>query len=231
MNENAIDILARYEKAINKKRLLFKLQLSDLCVKADPMSLLSMKVALGDEFVNVEKAADVVKKDDETFILIPHEDCTLDSLVVAVTQAHPEFKQKYISARVAPDSDDTVMLLKLIMPEVDKLRHDVLVQGVDTLMSAINGSIDADKAYFSAKIARFMLEATPMEQDEVKQKFDEGAETCKGMVGEDAENKKKEIEEAYAEYLARQEEKKNKEGIQGVTDASGADVVNAMKME
>lgn len=230
MEEHVLDILARYESAINKKRLLFKLQLTSVCVKSDPMSLLPVKVQLNGELVNIEQAADVVKRDDQSLILIPHEGCPLENISEGVLNVHPEFKQSYIGAKVSPDSDETVTLLKFEMPEVNKDRHDVLVQAVDTLADTITTAIDADKAFYSTKIAMYMVGATPSDADEVNKRLDEGADTCKGMVGEDADNKKKDIEEAYARYLENGGSDKSLGDIKETVAASEEDVVNSMKM-
>lgn len=229
MNPNVFSELTIFGDRISKKRLLMKFRLSDLCINSDPASLLNVKVKSDGGSFNIEEAADLVKQDDKSFILVPHDGFDLMSISRAVAEMHPEFEQKFLTAKMAPDNDATMTILQLIIPDIDKLRHDVLMEGVNTYFKAFNADIEMERVLVTTKIAKYMEGADDKATDEMKQMLDDNVKTVQDSAKQDVDKKQEDIENAYKAFQAKVAEKQAEFGEKAaaVNDA----VANSLKME
>ena len=76
----------------------------NLCIKSDPMALLSVKVLIEGELQNIEKCADVGKDNDYQFMVFPKYEEDLGQIAKGILETHPEFK---IEGKIMPiESDD-----------------------------------------------------------------------------------------------------------------------------
>ena len=229
MDSNIQGALSLYTEQINKKRLLMVFRFFSVCIKADPAVLLTVKVPVDGEMKDIEKAADVVKQDDKTFMLVPHEDCDIQDLGSAIAEVHPELRQRVLSMKVSADSDETALVLELVVPDVDKIRHDLLLEAVDTYFKVFKTSVEAERALTMARVAKYLLNASDEDKDELDSALDEQTAACIDAANESVDKKKKEIEEAYEAYMAEHEDKLA--SLQEKAAAASDSAANSMKME
>lgn len=181
----------------------------NLCVKAEPASLLPVTVETGGGELNLEEVASVAIPDDYQIAVIPNIQNYLSTIMRAIFDAHPEFKLEVKDLNEdeeKKDDEEPEKYLLYTMPEVDKDRRDFLNNGVKGLHKECKIRIDAE---YAAGQTRF-LEAQPyssekdMKQaaDDLKDILDE----CKDKADEMLQLKLEEIEEAYQRYLEKQAE-------------------------
>lgn len=178
----------------------------NLCVKAEEASLLPVKVQVDGEVMTLEKAATIAKKNDYEFMVIPHYEDDVLPVSQAITQVHPEFKQKMEKMKLEPikegDKEDEVPYILLTMPEVDDDRHDFLKDTVDTLYNDCKAHMEADLAQTTAEITPLMADQTEQDKDKVKEAIDKLSEERNKQRDEMHEQKLNEIEDAYKKWLS-----------------------------
>ena len=228
MDEKILIIADQFSSRVEKRLMRMNLSFSDLCIKAEPASLVSAEVPSGSGTVHLENAADVVIPEWNQFLLAPHEGYDIGSVATGVLERHPEFRQEMKLMKKSADKDDMAQVLYLTVPEVDKARHDVLLEGVKTLTDAFNVQVDSEAAAATVKIAPYLLTATKEDQDEAKKMIADRSDDYKKQAGESADRKKKEIEEAYQKYLEAQAERQSV--MDEAQQALNPEVTEKMKM-
>ena len=183
---------------------------ANLCVKAQPMALLSAEI-IDEELgsMNIEKVAAVVVPDEYHIRLIPFSPRYNFSLCKAIKLEHPEFKQELVAPEDAGDEEQRHLILT--MPEVNKDRRDALIQSVDTLYDGCKAKIDKTCADYRLKLEKKIV-ALPSddERNEAKDALEAKIKTYQDLVDTTKAEKVKEIEEAYQHYLNEQTAKRNK---------------------
>ena len=154
--------------ALNTLNAQFSYRLMNLCVKAEPVSLLSVEAMIEGESQKLEKCAQIGKEDDYTFQIYPNYDGDIPALAKAIFMDHPEFKQELKTMQVdisedesKPDMQD-VNYIQVTMPEVDDNRYDVLKNGVNGLYEENKAQMEAVSAKYDAKLATLLVRATKM---------------------------------------------------------------------
>lgn len=187
----------------------------NLCVKAEVVSLLPVQVVIEGKANNLEDVAHVGQKDEDKYSLyiFPKFDDDMYTIAESVKKLHPEFKQEVESQKVDPGdgSQHEVKYLKVIMPEVDDNRHDSLKQAVDTFYQKCKGEMEAVQMKVRSQIAMLGADESPLTMDEVKKSMDEINDTWTKQREKLHEDKVKEIEEAYANWMTGQTTKKEEE--------------------
>ena len=93
------------------------------------------------------------------------------------------------------------------MPEVNKDRHDTLLDGVNTLYDQCKGKLDTNHTVYKSRLTAKLLggseEETKEAEDKLEEVYNKHDEIC--LQYKDA--KLKEIEEAYQRYLTEQANK------------------------
>ena len=136
--------------ALNTLNAQFSYRLMNLCVKAEPVSLLSVEAMIEGESQKLEKCAQIGKEDDYTFQIYPNYDGDIPALAKAIFMDHPEFKQEMRTMQVdisedesKPDMQD-VHYIQVTMPEVDDNRYDVLKNGVNAFYEENKAQMDGE---------------------------------------------------------------------------------------
>lgn len=199
---------------------LLSYRLSNLCVKADPVSLLSIEFQDEGNMFGLEKIAKIAKLDDYSFAVIPNDMKSLGEIIKAIMKVHPEFKQeiKKFEEDKSDDEEDNTYL-KLTMPEVDENRRDSLNDAKDSLCESFKLVFDESYEKSKLKISEILIGADKDEKDEA----DDALKEIYDSLGKKAESykqmKETEIEEAYENYiskvqeqLAQKEEREKAEG-------------------
>ena len=120
---------------------LLSYRYSNLCIKADPASLLSVTLIMGSMEKDIEEVAEVAKPEDEYHLaVVPKIQDFIMDINQAVLDTHPEFK---VEMKPLGDGNDRNRFLLYEMPEVNKERRDFLNETVDSLYNECKVRIEA----------------------------------------------------------------------------------------
>ena len=226
--ERLADNLANYVGLMNFRFM-------NLCIKAEPASLIPVEISIDGEKEKLENCADVAKEDDYQFMIIPKFEEDLKDIMRGIALSHPEFKQEIQTKTVVvPDEDGgerdyDVKYLLLTMPEVDDDRYDVLKEGVKLIyddcklrMEAANNKAKVKFSQLAFTETKENLELLDKELDKLNKQWNEQRDKLR-------DNKIEEIDAAYNKWLgsfgreeiARMEEE----------DAHSTDAGMSMKMK
>lgn len=187
----------------------------NLCVKAEPASLLSVSVIDEEgEESNIEHVVSVSLANDYQFELYPHDQKMTYAISRAIKEAHPEFKidiRTEDDGNASEEDDDQEKVIVCTMPEVNKDRHDTLMDGVGTLYDQCKAKLDANHAIYKARLTTKLVGSSEEDSKEAEDKLEEVYSKHDEIAQQYKENKEKEIEEAYQRYLDEQTAKQNEE--------------------
>ena len=183
-----------------------------LCVKADASSILGFEETWNGLPQKIEDLADVYvhaeEGDDDKLDLFPKRSEYLPLLAKGIFEIHPEFKQDLLTFEGVDKEDEDnpdAKYLRLIMPEVNKDRHDVIMEAIDLLYKQCVAKLDALKVKYGVMITKQTATSDPAAvkeaQDTLTEQIDQGKEMCENLTAE----KRKEVEDAYQRYLTQQE--------------------------
>jgi hypothetical protein len=188
----------------------------NLCIKAEPMSILSLIVTdiEGNAF-NIEEVADTIQRDDFSFLFVPKEMEMLPFIQKGIAETHPEFKQEVIK----PEGDDHYFYpdtpeydeerhLVCTMPEVDDNRYDALKQSVKALYDERKVEMDKIKAEYTQTLAEKTADLPKEEVDEAKDKMEDLCKQYADLSKQYRDNKEQEIEEAHKQWQLNQAEER-----------------------
>lgn len=188
----------------------FSYRLMNLCVKAEPVSLLSIEVMIEGESQKLEKCAQIGKEDDYTFQIFPNYEGDIPALAQAIFKEHPEFKQEMKTMQVnisideeKPDMQD-VHYIQLTMPEVDDNRYDLLNDGVKVLYDGNKAQMEAVTAKADAKFAVLIVGESKEDADKLKAARDKQTKTWYEQRDSIYNKKLKEIEDGHKKWLVKQ---------------------------
>ncbi len=187
----------------------------NLCIKAEPGSLIPVQVMVDGESNHLEDVAYVGQKEEDEYSLFifPKYDEDMKPISMAVARHHPEFKQEFEEEEVDPGdgSKHRIKYLRVIMPEVNDDRHDALKQATDMFYEKCKAEMQATQVRVSTTIATLGADEAPEVMDEIKKSMDGLNDMWNKQRELLHEDKLKEIEEAYAKWQAEQTSKKEKE--------------------
>lgn len=180
---------------------------SHLCVKAEPASLLSIEENFGSKYLKVEDMADVYTMDEEqedVMIMMPKKSEYIQLILHGMRNDHPEFKVtlEKIDKDATGEADDMDnKYIRVQMPEVDKDRRKLLLNLVEVEYKMTCGLMDATYEKTKVNVAKLTVTTgNPKEEDEAKQQMEEIKKQYEEMRENLYNDKKKEIEDAYARY-------------------------------
>ena len=181
---------------------------ANLCVKAQPLSLLSAQI-IDEEMgeMKLEQVAGVMLLDEYHLKLVPFDPRFNFPLCKAIKLEHPEFKQDLVKPE---NGEEDERILILTMPEVNKDRRDALIDSVNVLFDGCKAKMDKTSAEYRLKLEKKIVTLpTDDERNEAKDALDSSIKNHQGIVDKVKEDKVKEIEEAYQRYLDEQTSKRN----------------------
>lgn len=197
-----IDLQNRLQGHVASMSYLF----CNVCVKADPSSLLSAEMVYGGMEKRIEDVADILVHEDENekhmMNVYPKESVYFSCIYKGITEVHPEFKVTLETAPGAEDDDIDAKYLLLTMPEVDKERRDLLDTAVDALHSECKNKLEAEKAKATAEVAKRTVGSPEEAVREAKDKLQEIFDTYSDMMEKLYTDKKQEIEDAYNRHVS-----------------------------
>ena len=188
----------------------------NLCIKAEPVSLLSVVIEIDGEEYKIEEVAQVAMPEKNQLMVFPNDESVLFEIGKAIAKTHPEFEQDIVSADLnkasgdGHDNADDDKCILLTMPKVDNDRHDALMDAVKLAFDEAKQRMDFHCGICTTKITSLLLGAPAEEIKEAKDALQELKDQYGDLAKQYREQKEKEIEDAYQLYLKQQEEKDRK---------------------
>ncbi len=219
MRKSIALILGELDNKVGGYVALLQFRYSNLCVKADPCSLLPVTVNYDDNDYDIEDVAYVRLLKEDQLQVYPKDSALLLYIGKAIAEYHPEFKQEIVAEKdpSKEDSASTSQLkeeneednksLILTMPEVDKNRRDVLMDGVKVLYEQLKATLDANFQFYTQKVVLTLSGASAEEIKEAKDSIEDIKKQNFDLAKKYRENKEKEIEDAYKRYLEKKSQK------------------------
>ena len=227
-NKSINELFDETKQKMNGHTMLYYFHLSNLCITADPMALLSSTVKIDGQDLNLEDVANVAIPNDKQFAIMPKDAEYLLPITKAIKLEHPEFELEEKTEKDEITGEDNVVIY-YTMPEMKQERHDVCMEYIKAQFDVTNAKLEAIFSQGSAKVALKMNGASEenlqLAKDKLQEIYDWHTNTLKKL----REDKEKEVEDAFQAYLAgEQEETKASEEKQA---AEGVDSVFSMSME
>jgi ribosome recycling factor len=226
-NKSINELFDETKQKMNGHTMLYYFHLSNLCITADPMALLSSTVKIDGQDLNLEDVANVAIPNDKQFAIMPKDAEYLLPITKAIKLEHPEFELEEKTEKDEITGEDNVVIY-YTMPEMKQERHNVCMEYIKAQFDVTNAKLEAIFSQGSAKVAFKMNGASEenlqLAKDKMQEIYDWHTNTLKKL----REDKEKEVEDAFQAYLAgEQEETKASEEKQA---AEGVDSVFSMNM-
>ena len=197
MNSFTTSEIKSFEKKLGSYQYLLTFRYSNLCVKADPISLLPVSITVGNREQNIEDVAQVVQMDDFRLVVIPKQMDVLRDVQEGIFEAHPEFK---MSIEQMEKNDPNSRFVLCEMPPVDKPRYDLLTEATKNLYEECKARMDA-VLLEEKRIFVELLAEDPESLQKVVDQINEKHNNAINDIMDLRDKKLEEIEEAYAKYL------------------------------
>lgn len=213
---------------------MFNFRMKDLCVKAEEVALLSVKVQVEGEMQNLEKCTTIGKKDDYNFMIFPNYDEDMPALQQGLFRAHSEFKQKIESMTVdvlGKDNKTTEKEARYVlvtMPKVDDDRYDLLKNAVKAMHEECKTQMQNANTRADVKLAELTIGEEKANIDLIKAKRDELNAQWNGKREELYNEKLQEIEDAHNKWLTEKAERDLQKEEERA--ARGEEVTYSMRM-
>ena len=211
--KKAIEILIQeLESKLGGYAALLNYRFLNLCVKAEPVALLPVVIEDKDgDTHNIEDVAHTMLIDKYQFEIIPMDQEMIFNICKGFLTHHPEFKQEVVISaedrKLYQDIENEKHII-LTVPEVNKDRHDFLLDAVKVLYDQCKVQVDKTNAGYTAKMAAKIVGMLEAEAEEAKNKLEESQKMYAKICDDYLAAKQKEIEEAYQHYLDDQATKK-----------------------
>lgn len=205
---------------------------AQLCVKADPSSLLGFEERIDGQKYRMEDMARVEvhdkPDDDDKMDLYPIDPAFMALLVTGIFKIHPEFQISVEKMKEGDEDDDSAELrfIRLTMPKVTKEYRDAFLTAIDTLDYKCKGRLEEMKVKYSAELAKVCMSEQPEAIDEAKNMMEGLMKQFGDMREQLTTQKKEEVENAYQRYLR---EKAKEDGVN--RDANGNPIGSTLKLE
>ena len=200
--------------ALSTLNAQFAYRLMNLCVKAEPVSLLSIEAMIEGKSQKLEECAQIGQEDDNSFQIFPNYDGDIPALAKAILMDHPEFKQEMKTMQVDISTEEgksdmqDVHYILVTMPDVDDNRYDVLKNGVNGFYEENKAQMEAVSAKHDAKIATLLDGESAEDVKKVKEARDKQTKTWYEQRDTIYNDKVKEIEEAHVKWQNEQKTEK-----------------------
>lgn len=189
------------QEKLNAYLALLNYRYSNLCVKAELGALMPVTVAAEKEY-NIEDVAKVATPDEYHFEIYPNHQDYQKPIIEAVFDVHPEFKMEVEND---PGDSGTTHIV-YTMPEVDKNRRDLLNSTAKVFYEECNVDIEKECGKYILSMSDLDGHLSPEEFREISMVLKHTREDYREKSKDLHEKKLAEIEEAYQQYLSKQEE-------------------------
>ena len=210
MKRSVLHDYNQLEEKLTSYVAMLNFRFMNLCIKAEEASLLPINVIIEGANKKLEQVSLIAKKDEYSFMVIPHIDGELKDGAQGIAMTHPEFKQDVESLHIeAHDAegnpmDRDVPYILLTMPEVNDDRYDFLKQAVDTFYQECKTLMDKATIQARGQIAMNIIGEPEEDVDGMNKAVDKLKEDKDKQRDKLRTEKLQEIEEAHNKWLAEQ---------------------------
>lgn len=245
MNKKIELILKESEDTMSAHAVLYFFRLSNICIEAKPIALLSTTVRVGAVEANIENVADIDIPNKKQYAIYPKKENFFVPVLKGIQGEHPEFKMEVKENEMAPMLTDEEMkmlgltdedieepmknYLLFTVPDVDEDRRDAYTNMTHALYEVAIAKLKEEKVAFLAKTKKYLFAASEEEIEEVNDQIDKVYDSNKKECDKHKEKKLSEIEKAYQLYLA--EKTKEQEAASEEEDASAGGNLFSMNMQ
>ena len=222
-------------EALSSYNAMFAYRLKNLCVKAEEVALLPVKVPIEGELKKLEECAIIAKQGDYEFMIFPKYDEDMMMIGQGILAVHPEFKQKIDSMKVDttdaegnPKETDAHYIL-VTMPVVDDDRYDVLKDGVKLAYDDCKYRMDASNIKADATLAELCVGESEENLELIKQERKKLNDQWYGQRDKLYNEKLQEIEDAHNKWLAEKAERDQKREEEEAAHSESA--AHSMKLD
>jgi len=195
-----------FQQKMNGYLMLFNYRMMNLCVKAEPASLMPASIVLEDGAAyNIEDVANINKPDDYHFKVTPKNKNNMMPILEAVFAIHPEFEMEEKQEKNAFNEVEHFVIYS--MPEVDKERRDLLNETTTSFHKECLARLDLEYASQSASFVSVLASVPAEEAEEAKDTISEIYDKAKENADEMLKAKLTEIEDGYQRYLQQKEDR------------------------
>lgn len=210
MRKSIEALISEMKSKMSGYAVMLQYRYMNLCVKAEPAALLSFTVTDDEgEETNLEEVASAGLANDYQFEICPHDPKMVFAICKGIKEAHPEFKIDTRTEESDEESEENQVVIVCTMPEVNKDRHDLLIEGVDTLYDQCKAKLDANHATYKTRLTAKLVGSSEDDIQEAEDELEKVYKTHDDICLEYKEEKVKEIEEAYQRYLDEQKKKQD----------------------
>ncbi len=229
------NLIGEMEGKITGYAVLMNYRQMNLCVKAEPVALLSVSVEDDEgESYGIEDVASVMHPNDYQLEIVPEDPKMIFFICKGLLESHPELKQEVVNAdensRINMNNEPEQHII-CTAPEVDDDRHDLLLEGAKVFYDDCKTKMEATYTAYSAKLAQTVVGLPESEIEEAKDALESSYNTYTEMADTYNENKVKEIEEAYQKWQAKQKAKADAEAEKAAARGKGKDFGLKMNRE
>lgn len=224
----------KYAEDLSNFTAMFDYRLKTLCVKAEEVALLTVKMRVEGEMVDLDKYTVIAKKDDYNFMIFPNYDEDMPALQQGLMSAHPEFKQQIGSMKVdivesdgSPSERDARYVL-VTMPDVDDDRYDLLKDATKAMYEQCKSQMEEVNAKADVTFAELTVGEEQENINLIKKKRNELNIEWNGKRDDIYNAKLQQIEEAHEKWLSQRAENERKQKED--EDARGESVTYSMRM-
>ena len=210
MRKSIEALISEMKSKMSGYAVMLQYRYMNLCVKAEPAALLSFTVTDDEgEETNLEEVASAGLANDYQLEIYPNDQKILFAICKGIKEAHPEFKIDTRTEESDEESEENQVVIVCTMPEVNKDRHDLLIEGVDTLYDQCKAKLDANHATYKTRLTAKLVGSSEDDIQEAEDELEKVYKTHDDICLEYKEEKVKEIEEAYQRYLDEQKKKQD----------------------
>ena len=210
MRKSIEALISEMKSKMSGYAVMLQYRYMNLCVKAEPAALLSFTVTDDEEEeTNLEDIASAGLANDYQFEIYPNDPKMVFAICKGIKEAHPEFKIDTRTEESDEESEENQVVIVCTMPEVNKDRHDLLIEGVDTLYDQCKAKLDANHATYKTRLTAKLVGSSEDDIQEAEDELEKVYKTHDDICLEYKEEKVKEIEEAYQRYLDEQKKKQD----------------------
>lgn len=219
MKRNIKLLLDEAKNKLSGYLALLGYRLMNLCVKAEPASLLSMEVEYGDDKMPIDSFVTAYRPDDYHFMIIPNDPKMMKEIAKAIATSHPEFKQEIKQLDEKDSEEEPTEYFYITMPDVDDDRYKVLTDAVTALCDSAKSRMELTYNKYLAEMTAYLISSPKEEQEEAKNELQNLYDRVVEATDQYKTQKETEIEEAHSRYLAgvaeKESQKQNEEKAKG----------------
>ena len=147
MNNKTInELFDETKQKMNGHAMLFYFHLSNLCITADPMALLSATIKIEGKELNLEEVASVAIPNDKQFAITAKDKEYVLPITKAIKLEHPEFEIEEKTEKNEITGEDEIVIY-YTMPKMNKERHDVCLEYIKAQFDITNTKLEAIFSY------------------------------------------------------------------------------------